>query len=572
MTNLYSMLDDVPVEVTEENTLDASAQAVSQMVEIMSADMDNSITLTDVAMEHVQVAETIDRSIRSLTLGSKEYFACLENGKSVIDILGKRMGVSKMPALEDFKNEYAAKSSHEIALESISDFLRKTWEAIKAFFKEFFKKIGIFMKRIVHANLDLVSYEKYNEELIAKLKAKNAQIKDNSPISTKLAALLADRGQETVDSDFVIRNGTQKITGMVILLEKIAKNDPSFLNVKLLQSLHQGLESLVRVYNQRLDGEMSDNLNNNIRQIKEAATMLISGPFNVPVTEPRSLPDSVYEKLFDDFSSANIKSSDLTILSLSNQDRPSSYLPKSTNLYLAHQNGERFFVSGYKDENSYASPNIVPISNLNNLIKLQDFYKREVKTLDLNACMKAVDKYEDEIIKVLDLLSSKYVRLVEGANASTNLDDTFFRNFFAAIRESGMDTVTYSNDHYLADQHLHQCVHTMIGLAQSFPTTEADINGLSYYMNHKPAMLKDAVAYVAKISKIDMKSVISAKYDPTVLDNFKKLQDLNTYLTHVFSKLQIILRTIVGDLFGLYTEIRYELVRYIYESSRRYSY
>ena len=55
-------------------------------------------------------------------------------------------------------------------------------------------------------------------------------------------------------------------------------------------------------------------------------------------------------------------------------------------------------------------------------------------------------------------------------------------------------------------------------------------------------------------------------------ENWKKLQDLNNYLIHAFNKLQTLLSIIVSDVFGLFTEVRYELVRYMYESSRRYSY
>ena len=77
---------------------------------------------------------------------------------------------------------------------------------------------------------------------------------------------------------------------------------------------------------------------------------------------------------------------------------------------------------------------------------------------------------------------------------------------------------------------------------------------------------------IGKVADLDMNRVRSGKIDAAVIDNYKKLQDLNNFLTHVFSKLQIIFRSIVSDIFATYTEIRYELVRYIYETSRRYSY
>ena len=93
-----------------------------------------------------------------------------------------------------------------------------------------------------------------------------------------------------------------------------------------------------------------------------------------------------------------------------------------------------------------------------------------------------------------------------------------------------------------------------------------------HYKEQRPEILRDAVVYIGKIANLDMKRIYSATEDPEVVSNYKKLQDLNNFLTHVFSKLQTIFRSFVSDIFAMYTEIRYEMVRYIYETCRRYSY
>lgn len=572
MTNLYTLLDEVePAQNEQESDLDQSVQQVSEMVETMAADMDNSITLSSIAAEHAAVAETINNSLRNLPLGSKEYYACLESGKSVIDILGKRMGVTKLPAMEDFKNEYAAKTSHTLALESVLEFMKKSWEAIRAFFKEFFKKIMIFMKRIVRANLDLVSYEKYNEEMIAKLKAGHATLKDNSPIPTKLAALVADSDQELVTSDFLLRSGMLKVVTLTGVMDRIAKGDNNFFNHRVLRELRDGLEAMVTLYNKKLDSDVSKTLDAHIASVTEAATGVLSSMFGAAIPDIRSLPESVYEKLFEDFSAANLKTKSVTVVSMVDLNGFNSVLPKDTNLYLAHSEGH-FSVTGYQNQNTYVKPQIEPISNVNNLIKFHDDYKRHVQRVDLNACMKTIDKYEEDVFKILDLLANKYVRLIEGQNASTDLDDTFFRNFYAALRNSGYTLSRYSNNDKLSHHLDNECAVQLLGAAVVVPTTEAELNAIGYFKDAKPEVLTRVVKHLTKVSGIDIRQVSSAKYDPEVVSNYKKLQELNRYLTQVFNKLQIIFRTLIADIMGLYTEIRYEMVRYIYESCRRYSY
>lgn len=573
MSKLYSVLDEQAEQNQEESALDQSVTNVTQMVDVMSADLENSIDLTSIAIEHAGVAEVIGHSLRSLPVGSKEYFACLENNKSVIGILSKRMGVKPMPAMEDFKNEYAMKSSHQISLESVDSFWRRSWEAIKKFFKEFFKKVAIFLKRIVNANLDLVSYEQYTDKMVAKLKVGTPVLNDNTPISTKLAGMLADKGQETVDSDFVLRSGMQKVVNLVGVINNISNGGGSVLSKDRLRNFRVLLENLVKVYNKRLDGPGTELLDSHITDIKAAASDLLTSMFTTTVHDNKTLPESVYEKLYDDFSTSNLRTGNVTVLSLVPMTMNMNVLPRDLNMFLAHQDKKTFFVSSYKEENTYAVQQIKPISNVSNLAMFYADYKKKVQTANIAGCSKAVETAEEEISKILDLLSDRYIKLMDEAATEEDLSDTFVRNLLAAIRESDKGA-----DNFIIEDtapgfgDLRDCILNILGVAYSTPIGEAEISTIDGYVTRERETFKEAVAWIGNWCGFDPKKLIGMKHSQDSLNNYKKFQDLNNFLTHVFTKLQIIFRGIVSDVFGLYTEIRYELVRYIYESCRRYSY
>ncbi len=574
MSQLYSMLDQVSStdEQREDTKLDTVTSGVTELLDTLSADLENRIDLTSTALEHIAIGERIDASLREQPLGSKEYFACLENNTSVLSILAQRMGAVKVPAMEDFKNEYALRSSHEIALESVANFLKNTWEAIKKFFKDFFKKVLVFMKRIVHANLELEEYEKYNDQLVAKLKSNNAKITDNSPIQTKLAIYLADKGQETVDSDFVLRNGMTKVNALTALIDAIGRNDARFFNKNQLISFRQSLEMVVKFYNKKIDSDVSKAVSEHADTLRIAGANLLKSIFTVPISDTKNLPEEVYEKMFDDFSTASMKTGDIEMLSMVDHLRVNSMLPMDTNMFLAHQNNQRFFVTGYKSTNAYTKGEIPPISNLSNLVKFHDMYKKDVKGTNMAGCLKAVEAVEEEISNVLDILSTRYVKLVENVNYTTSPDEIFYRNFLMALRDSGMDGNRYRTTYpYDTDHDIDECIYQLCELAQ-LPDLGPSVEEMMNRKNWQPKVLELAIIYLGKVADLDMNRVRSGKIDAAVIDNYKKLQDLNNFLTHVFSKLQIIFRSIVSDIFATYTEIRYELVRYIYETSRRYSY
>jgi hypothetical protein len=48
------------------------------------------------------------------------------------------------------------------------------------------------------------------------------------------------------------------------------------------------------------------------------------------------------------------------------------------------------------------------------------------------------------------------------------------------------------------------------------------------------------------------------------------VKDLSRILTNLLTNLQSILRFVMTSVYGVYTELRYEFVRYLYLSAQRY--
>ncbi|WP_396190546.1 hypothetical protein [Flavobacterium sp.] len=581
MTTLYNVLDSIKSDPTEETGLDADVRQVTDMIEVGDADLQNTITLTDVSMEHIRVAESIYVATESLTLGSKEYFSCLESHNAVVTILSKRMGVARMPAMEDIKNPYALKSSRQIALEGIGEFWRKSWEAVKKFFKEFFKKVMLFLRRIVNANLELGDYEVYNDQLVAKLKANNATIRDNSPVNTKLGQLLANEDQEKVDSDFILNQGLQKVRNLTSLIDQISNKGDTFFQLEKLNQIHDALTKQIKAHNYLgLGSKYNADIGNTVDVLMSMAGDIVGGIFKHPVMDAKSLPSDVYDKMFDDFDTTTIRSGEIEIHSLIPVDGYNTHLPRDMNLFVAHHDLKRFFVSGYKQEAKHTTPNVDPITQLSNLTRLQDSYKKNIKSVNLKGCTKSLEAAEDVIDKLLDFLSGDYVTLMEKAEGDESDSMDFFRLFIAELKETGYNGFTFEEAYGKTAEYKHvtrttileQDMTNIFGFVNMASLTEDNYRQLSRAYDNGIGRSAGVVHYIAKTLGIDIEELKSRKPSDDALSNYQKLQELNMYLSHVFSKLQIIYKTIVSDVFGMYTEIRYELVRYIYESARRYSY
>lgn len=593
MSRLYSVLpkDTADNENTENiSEIDRSTDDVAFMVDEMSAYLETQTDKTTAAMEHIAVGEAIWDSMQNLPLGSKEYFAALKPHTTVIEILSKRMGVTHMPSLEDYKNEYAMRSSHQIAMEGVADFLKKAWETLKRFMVEFFKKVTVFMKRLLRANLDLESYEKYNDQLINKLRVNNATISDNSPVNTKLGKLLGDMNQEAVDSDYILRTGMSKVNVLVNLLQMISKSQGLNVSRESLKKLRELIADYSDEFSKGGYGsKRTPDVDMFTKVIREQVVNIFTSMFGNTVDDIKSLPDDVYAKLMDEISTADIAKSELSIKSLVNAERPTASLPKDLNIYFANLGSNRIFVASHKDEHDSIPAVVKPVGQLSNLINLHTIYKKEIQPIDIGKTTKMLDGISDEIHALLNLLSGKWVKKLEDEKQAASvpgvlpwkevlehyasLNSGIRLKFLADAKNFDFEDAgfPYAEDmSWMADAvRFHWSTGTLDDTAISNvlmdPETRTD----------KGKVIQAGVLKVlSKVSGFDYSKYDVNEYVGAVgtEENWKKLQDLNNYLIHAFNKLQTLLSIIVSDVFGLFTEVRYELVRYMYESSRRYSY
>lgn len=580
MSKLFDKVDEQTAIGGYQGKMDFSVEMLSDFLHVTSSDLKNTESLARISLEQMSLSTELKRRLDVSKIGSKEYFTSLESDKCTLEILSKRMGVVRFPAMEDIKNPYALNASKTLALEGYAEFWKKSWENFKKFMKELFKKILLLIKRIVGANLGLKEYEDYNDQLINKLKQLNAKITDNTPINTKLGQLLADEDQEKVDSDFILNQGLQKFRNLVSLLENITGKTNDFFQVKDLTKILDTLKQQIKAYNYLgIDSSRTESIGHLEEHLKTLASNVITGAFTYIVPSVRTLPSEVYEKLFDDFDSASVRDGKVEVQSLVQIDGYNAHLPKDLNLFLAHQDHTKFFITGYKQESKYTQPQVKPIEQLSNLVRLNDEYKRKYKSIDLGDCVKALNDAEDVIGKILDVLSGEFITLADKGTKGENYEG-LMRAFIQQLRERKVtffhfqDTYSQTPEYVsLNRQHsFEDSLINLLGFANQDSMLPHEYEQLArWYENDRPGF-KMTMEYLAKVLNIDMQNLQTDSIDEFTLANYQKFQELNMYLSHVFSKLQTIYRTIVSDIFGMYTEVRFELVRYIYESARRYSY
>ena len=591
MSRLYSVLPEntsSPEDQASVSELDQSTDDVAVMVDEMSAYMETQTDKTTTAMEYLAVGVGIQTSMESLPVGSKEYYSALSASTSVIEILGRRMGVNPMPAMEDFKSQYAMRSSHQIAMEGIGDFLKKAWESLKKFFVEFFKKVTVFFKRILRANLDLQSYEKYTDHLINKLKTNNAKISDTTPVNTKIGKLLADKGMESVTSDFILRNGTLKVVQMVNLLGAVSKPNGSLFDRNSIKNIRETLEQLVTLYNSSGYGDRyTAGIDTTVQNVRDAVTATVSGLFKHTVPDSRNLPDDCYAKLMEEISTSDLSKDKLELFSLVSTDKLSNTLPKDLNVFLGIIDNEKFFVSSHKDEHDVTVANVKPIAQLNNLVELHNFYKKEVMPVNLTQISKSIEGVDDEVNKILNLLATKWIKVVEKSKEEVFSKEPDWDKLWESVRGYSRKQLDarvqefqqeFSNKGKLSKEE-NDFYYAAVSLASGM----LENNRMAWVIAVEEPVGKDespagvtrrtlAAKMVFTWAGLTYPDDTNDSSEAPSEENWKKFEDLNRFLVHAFNRMQNILHAMLGDVFGMFTEIRYELVRYMYESARRYSY
>ena len=560
----------------------------------MVDDSDTSLQVLEEAsktsLEHISIVQGINASLDGKKVCSEGYMTSLDNYRPVLEQIIGQLGVRRtIPSTEDFINMHRASSAHLIATEGLKEFIKKTWEKVREFFKLFYKKIMLYLKRMVKANLELDDYEKYVESMMGKLRAKasSAKITDAAAFESKLPSLLADEGMESMDTEYLLNYGVRKIDSLLTLMDRIGFKGVGRLNESDgLSLLSLKMQNFINKHGPiaRPLGELTKDA----LELEQTALSLITSVFEHIVTDPRELPEGVYSAIHDAFDRAQMGEG-FSVRSLAPHNSGKDNLPKDANIFMAHSADSKSLVSGHISSNTYVRGLTPPPSSFKSLQTLHDFYKSRISKTKVQTADKSLDKTSDLVLKLLNLLAKDFAKMVDSVadkakSASSQDLATLLIAASAGNPSAGalITEISYKlpgteekfalNARYGAD------FHAFLGIP--IEDTDKYRNTIRVSYEEKFTLLFQEEQTSMSAFKEALKEIAATKQgaqagagqvDPAQAEQAKEvLKDLSRILTNLLTSLQSILRYVMTSVYGVYTELRYEYVRYLYLSAQRY--
>lgn len=560
----------------------------------MVDDSDTSLQVLEDAsktsLEHISIVQGINASLGGKKVCSEGYMTSLDNYRPVLEQIIGQLGVRRtIPSTEDFINMHRASSAHLIATEGLGEFIQKTWEKVREFFKLFFKKIMLYLKRMVKANLELDDYEKYVESMMGKLRSKAASVKltDAAAFESKLPALLADEGMESMDSEYLLNYGTRKIDSLLTLMDRIGFKGVGRLNESDgLSFLSSKVQNFIHKHGPV--AQPLEELNKDAVELQQIALSLVTSVFEHIVNDSRELPESVYSAIHDAFDRAQMGER-FEIRSLAPHNSGKDNLPKDANIFMAHSTDGTALVSGHISSNTYVRGLIPPPSSFKSLQTLHDFYKSRISKSKVQTADKSLDKTSDLVVKLLNLLSKDFAKMVDSvadkAKSASGQDLATLLIAASAGNPSAHQLITDisyelpgTEEKFALNARYGADFQAFLGIPITDTDKYRDTIRVSYEekftlllqeIGSSMSAFKEALKQIAAKKQGDQAG--AAQVDTAQAEQAKEvLKDLSRILTNLLTNLQSILRYVMTSVYGVYTEMRYEYVRYLYLSAQRY--
>lgn len=525
----------------------------------------------------IETATVINNS-----LSQDNYLVTLEAYQPLLIQLKQNLGsTAPIPSLESYTNEYTAKSSREVALESVKDVFKRIWESIRKFFAAFFKKVNEFVKRLMNANLEIDTYERYVPDLLKKIRDKKLTLLDSkTEVDSKLNDLLAPEGIDKLNAVWVVNN-TPLIIGSILKthVHLFAKGLPEM--DKHFKAITGKLEELSSVK------DMTDDMQaiNKVQVIKDDLINLIR---QVVVSlcpnqiEPKDLNDETYDAIATLSTSSNLK--DLTLFSLSDNKNNYTRLPKDFNLIIGASPEDKIYAVSSKDTDNTKSTAIEALPDLTALDRVYEQYKRLTKDFDIKKLTKQFDTTNQEV----NVLLNKTARTLETMN------DFLYKGLTKKV-SSGIDVDKLDSDG--KSDILSACARLEEIYEDLGRSDEVNRSTIEFAVQSNSGTTDDILRCIAIIEKYYVEKPDAQKrarernehnlferaveayrgtagtrsISPDTLASIREeVTNIERMCVNLAQNIQIALSSVQVGYPKLVTELRYSLLKYVYDSARKF--
>ena len=414
--------EDFDIELPTSQTIEAKIENsdIPDIIETHETSIQVAVEGVLKATNDLYIVNDIRASLESKKLSSVEYFTSIENYSLYMKSISNNLGIkTKIPSMEDFKNPYGAKTSHQFVMEGFMEFIRSIWQKIKSFFKDFFKRILLFFKRLVNANLEMEEYEEYIEGMMHNVKKSDKKNVEPIKINSKLPSMLSDFGMDSMGTDFLFSKGQTKLQNLSKLINVLTdKHIVNFetqlkdINITISRQFVQGYKPLPDEARDISSNARNMYINNFTKNLFGSETTL------------NSLPERVNSEVLNNFDSNQLGGNNARFYSIINDRDASETLPKNFNVYLAisqydtsdDQNNVRtgkLLVISNMEKNTHIVNSMDTIGSRDNLLRFYEFYKKFSKDLKIKDINKRMVDFSNSIRVMTESLDEPFAHALE---------------------------------------------------------------------------------------------------------------------------------------------------------------
>lgn len=516
---------------------------------------------------------TLDTKDRS----SGEYFQSLETYSLMMGTIADNLGVKhRIPSLEDFKNPYGTEACHQITMEGFYSFIKSIWQKIKDLFAAFFKKVSLFFKRLMGADLNLEEYNKYLDPMISELKVKKASLTDNTVlIDSKLPSILANPGMEKIDSNFLFTTGKDKLDQLTAMVNGVFGKQISEIAKSDMKEIHSKIRKFIDKSKNTKDIKIEE-IKDLLHELKTETVSSLGKLFPFVQSDIRDLPDDVFDAIQTQYDRNEIDG--LVIRSLNQIGSYSQSLPKNFNGFYILSEQNKMYITTTSQAENYTTNKLNPIGTLDNLVGYHEVYKKFRKQLNTQKLKTDIDELSDVFEDIMNLMKGKFVDALDTLTSKGTAGDLSYDDAVKVLQKYFMDIY---NEYDRDSNQLGSFRFRIEPILKKYGVN--DDNTLNLYLqfgsgdSHSASVVHSSnsnnkdnfIKFVIETTGVT--SVGSSQVNAEELKELvKTYEDLQKFMLNFFNSTQTALSQFTRNLVGLHAELQYEMAKYIYNSAKLY--
>jgi hypothetical protein len=273
-------------------------------------------------------------------------------------------------------------------------------------------------------------------------------------------------------------------------------------------------------------------------------------------TEFRDLPDDARRAVSHQFDSREMAEG-TKVHSLT--DHSVMRLPKNFNSYFLNYDNQKVFVASSSERPSLVKDELEPVSSVENLVTLYETYKKDIKSVNTKQVSDAARDLEKAIDGFTGTMKVEFTRMLEMSSPKPPTLDELQQAYTDVLKQNNYGVCDELGS--IIEKHM-----------ANEPMGGRSIVDLYNFYRDKPNFKEAWATITSEICAVyDEHKIVYTTGQAELTKEFKEiLTDLQGFLISMLTSIQVALRDITVKVIAVQTEVRYELIRYLYNCQIQY--